>query len=315
MAVGKQLSRRMFGLLVASPVIGAFKQDPFKITDNVDLVLLDITVKDHHGAYVTNLPQDAFYVAVDNKPQAISSFSRVDAPVTIGLIVDDSGSMRYKRPQVVIAGLAFAKESNPSDEFFVVNFNNQVVAGLPANIPFTDKLQDLHNALYMGEPRGQTALYDAIAFGLKHLEDGHREKRTLIVVSDGGDNVSELNEAEIVNLIEQSRATVYTIGLVDPDDRDLRPGILKKFAAISGGEYFQPDKIEDVMKVLHTISKDIRNRYTIGFSPRGVDPVRHTHSIKVTASRQGRKLLVRTRSSYSTNSAGNIQETSLRDWR
>ena len=163
--------------------------------------------------------------------------------MTIGLIVDSSGSMRNKRPEVVMAGLAFATESNPRDEFFVVNFNNQVEAGLPRGMAFTDQLQTLHNALFMGEPKGQTALYDAIAFGLKHLEEGHRDKRTLIVVSDGGDNVSELSEADILTLIEQSRATIYTIGLVDPEDTDLRPGILKRFASIVAANITSPPSL------------------------------------------------------------------------
>ena len=128
------------------------------------------------GDYVTDLGKDAFHVEVDGKSREITQFDRVDAPVTIGLIVDNSGSMRNKRQEVVLSGLAFAKASNPRDEFFVVNFNNTVHSGLPAGVPFTDQLQTLHNALYMGELAGQTALYDAIAYGLKHLETGHHPK-------------------------------------------------------------------------------------------------------------------------------------------
>ena len=309
------MTRRTFGFLLGAPLIAGTTQSPFVITDNVDVVLLDVSVRNHHGAYVTDLPKTDFHVFADSKPQTISSFSSVDAPVTVGLIVDNSGSMRYKRPEVIISGLAFAKASNPQDEFFVVNFNNDVVPGLPPNVPFTDKIQLLHQALYMGQPRGQTALYDAIAYGLKHLEAAHLEKRTLIVVSDGGDNVSELNEAQVVSLIEQSRATVYTIGLVDPDDRDLRPDVLKKFANISGGRYYQPDQIDDVMKVMYAISDDIRKRYSIGFSPQGIDTSKSTHSIKVKADEQGQKLEVRTRTTFTTGASNSLQETSLRDWR
>jgi len=311
-----KLSRRAFGWLLASAPLGAFTlQEPFKIVDNVDLVLLDVSVRDSRGGYVTDLPKEAFRVLVDGRPQNISQFARVDAPVTIGLIVDNSGSMRYKRKDVVLAGLAFAKESNPRDEFFVVNFNNTVAAGLPSNAPFTDQLQLLHNALYMGKSVGQTALYDAIAYGLKYLERGHRDKRTLIVVSDGGDNVSELKQIDILNLIQESRATVYTIGLLDPQDSDLQPAILKKFAHVSGGEYFQPETLEDVPKVLNKISLEIRNRYSLGFSPVAGSGDRQTHQIKVTASSEGRKLLVRTRTAYTTDPTNTIQETSLRDWR
>jgi VWFA-related protein len=300
-------------LLAAAPLGAYVVQEPFKIVDNVDLVLLDVSVRDSRGGYVTDVPESAFRVAVDGKPQKLSTFAKADAPVTIGLILDNSGSMRYKRNEVVLSGLAFAKESNPQDEFFVVNFNNTVAPGLPAKVPFTDDIQLLHSALNWGASVGQTALYDAIAYGLKHLEQGHREKRTLIVVSDGGDNVSELKQRDILNLIQQSRATIYTIGLLDPDDRDLQPAILKRFARISGGEYFEPEKLDDVPKVLNKISQDIRTRYTLGFTPvAGTD--NQMHQIKVSASMDGRHLSVRTRTAYTT-STYTIQETSLRDWR
>jgi VWFA-related protein len=290
--------RAIVQLLAGAPLVAGFAQEPFKITDNVVLVLLDVSVKDQRGGYVTDLPKEAFEIYADGKKQNISQFSHVDAPVTIGLIVDNSGSMRHKRNDVVLAGLAFAKESNPQDEFFVVNFNDHVVAGLPAGVPFTDKLELLHNALYMGKSIGKTALYDAIAFGLKHLEEGHHDKRTLIVVSDGGDNASVLKEAAIMTLVEESRATIYTIGLLDPEDSDLRPRVLKKFASLSGGEYFEPLKLEEVVDVLAKISKEIRNRYSIGFSPDPSTP--GVHRIKVTASSEGRKLTVRTRTSFTS---------------
>lgn len=315
MAEASSLTRRIFGFLLASPflTVKAF-QEPFKITDNVDLVLLDVSTRNAKGACVSNLPKEAFRISVEGRPQIISHFAQADAPVTIGLIVDSSGSMRYKRAEVIIAGLAFAKESNPQDEFFVVNFNNSVTRGLPDSLPFTDNLGELHKALFMGQPVGQTALYDAIALGLKQLESGHRDKRTLIVVSDGGDNVSELKQADIVNLILQSRATVYTVGLLDPEDHDLRPAVLKKFAGISGGDYFQPEKLDDVIQVLAKISRDIRSRYTIGFSPDIAESDKQIRSIKVTATDNGHKLLVRARTAFSADRA-NIQETSLRDWR
>ncbi len=156
-------------------------------------------VKDPRGGYVTGLTKDDFQVFEDGRPQKISEFGSVDTPVTVGLVVDNSGSMRLKRPQVVLAGLAFAKESNPKDEFFVVNFNSRVLRGLPDKIAFTDDLKMLRAALYYGMPTGQTALYDAIAYSLKHLELSRQDKRTLIVVSDGGDNVSRTSYARINN--------------------------------------------------------------------------------------------------------------------
>jgi VWFA-related protein len=287
-------------LLLGVPLCGYVLQEPFKIVDNVDLVLLDVSVRDSKGGYVSNLGREAFHISVDGKAQEVSHFARVDSPVTIGLVVDNSGSMRYRRKEVVLSGLAFAKESNPKDEFFVVNFNNTVEPGLPGNVPFTDRIDLLHKALYMGQSEGQTALYDAIGYSLKHLENGHHDKRTLIVVSDGGDNVSRLKQADLMNLIEEARATVYAIGILDEHDSDLQPAILKKFARLSGGEYFQPQTMEEVPKVLNRISQDIRNRYSIGFAPPPGGAPGQSHRIKVTASSGGRKMVVRTRTAYTT---------------
>ncbi|MGA8028840.1 MAG: VWA domain-containing protein [Bryobacteraceae bacterium] len=270
----------------------------YKISDNVDLVLLDVSVQDPRGGYVTGLTRDDFAVIEDGQTRQITHFASVDTPVTVGLIVDNSGSMRFKRPEVVMAGLAFAKESNSKDEFFVVNFNNSIVRGLPARTLFTDNLQKLRAALYYGEPMGQTALYDAIAYSLKHLELSTQDKRTLIVVSDGGDNVSKTSLPELMSLIAASRATIYTVGLLDPEDRDLNPGPLRRIARISGGEFFEPPTLNDVVPVFHKISKDIRNRYTIGYVPDETHDKRIVRSVKVAAQRNGRKLIVRTRTTY-----------------
>ncbi len=274
--------------------------DQYTISDNVDLVLLDVGVKDPRGGYVTGLSKNDFNVMEDGHPRQITQFASVDTPVTVGLVVDNSGSMRLKRPEVILAGLAFARESNPNDEFFVVNFNNYVTRGLPAQMMFTDKLQPLRAALYYGEPSGQTALYDAVAYSLKHLEYSHRDKRTLIVVSDGGDNVSKITFPELMKLIEASRATIYTVGLYSSEDHDLNPGVLRKMSAVSGGEFFEPEKMDEVIPVFNKISKDIRNCYTIGYVPNETTDKRTVRSVKVVARQNGRKLIVHTRTTYTT---------------
>ena len=174
----------------------------FTISDNVNLVVLDVSVKDPRDGYVSGLHKEDFRVFEDRNPRAITQFGNEDLPVTVGLVVDNSGSMLRKRPEVITAGLAFAKESNPRDEFFVINFNNSVVRGLPERTLFTDDLNALRAALYYGQPQGQTALYDAVAYALKHLELRHQERRALIVVSDGGDNVSRTPLGELLRLIE-----------------------------------------------------------------------------------------------------------------
>lgn len=274
--------------------------ESYTISDNVDLVVLDVSVKDPRGGYVTGLNKSNFQVFEDGRRREISQFASIDTPVTVGLVVDDSGSMSTKRPEVILAGLAFAKESNPQDEFFIVNFNNRVIRGLPPSMMFTDNLQTLRRALYYGEPQGQTALYDAVAYALKHLEYGHRDKRTLIVVSDGGDNVSRIEFPKLMKLIESSRATIYTVGLLDPQNRDLNPGVLRKMASVSGGEYFEPEELSQILPTFNRIAKDIRNRYTIAYVPDEINDKRTVRKVKVTAEENGRKLAVRTRRAYST---------------
>jgi Ca-activated chloride channel homolog len=290
-------------LAVITTLNGAGQQLPdFRISDNVNLVLLDVSVKDGRGSYVTDLKRENFQVFDNGQSRSLTHFSSIDTPVTVGLIVDNSGSMRARRSEVVSAGLAFAKESNPQDQFFVINFNNTVVEGLPKRMPFTDNLQFLRSALYYGEPVGQTALYDAVAYGLRHLELSHLDKRTLVVVSDGGDNVSTTKFPELLRLLESSRATVYTVGLYDPEDRNAHLSVLKKLSNISGGRFFQPATVADIAPVFSAIAKDIRNCYTLGYTPGDDNLNRDIHKVKVTARGNGRKLVVRTRTTYSMKS-------------
>lgn len=270
----------------------------FTISDNVDVVVLDVSVRDHAGRYVPGLTKKNFQVFDEHSPRQICQFASVDTPVTIGLVVDDSGSMLRKRPEVITAGLAFARQSNSQDQFFVVNFNNSVVRGLPERTLFTDNLQALRSALFLGQPKGQTALYDAVAYSLKHLEFSRQERRALIVVSDGGDNVSQTRLPQLMRLIEASRATVYAVGLFDPEANDLNPGVLRRFAGVSGGEYFQPT-LDEVLPVFNKISRDIRNRYTLAFMPGEMNDKRMIRTVKVIAQENGRRLYVRTRTSYS----------------
>lgn len=277
-------------------------EHPFKITSTVARVVLDVSVKDHRNHYVTDLQKENFRVLEDGRPQPILHFSSVDTPVTVGLVLDDSGSMRPKRAEVVTAGLAFARESNPNDQFFVVNFNNYIASGLPKGMAFTDQLQTLRAALYMGNPEGQTALYDAIVFSLKHLEKGREPKKTLIVVSDGGDNVSRASFQDVIGLVRASEATIYTVGLFNHEDEDRNPGALRKLARLSGGDYFNPSDLDEVIPIFHRIANDIRNRYTIAYAPDpNVDAAKHpVRSIRVMAwNAQHEKLKVRTRTQYS----------------
>lgn len=285
--------------LSAGPAASALSaQNPYTITDNVDLVLLQVSVRDRHGHYVSGLTKNDFRVYEDGHSRAITQFGQMDAPVAIGLVVDNSGSMLEKRKDVIAAGLAFARESNRYDQFFVVNFNDRIFFGLPRGVPFTDNLNLLRKALYYGQPYGETALYDAVAAALAHLEHSRLDVRTLIVVSDGGDNASNLSLKQLIKLVEASRATIYTVGLFDPYDADRDPKVLRKLAQISGGEYMHPATIAQVVPDLRTIAADVRNRYTVGFHPDEVNDKKTERTVKVVATQNGKRLRVRTRTTY-----------------
>ena len=262
------------------------------------LVVLDVSVKDSKGGFVSGLTQDDFKVYEDGKPQAITQFANSDVPVTVGIVVDESGSMRPKRPEVITAALEFIHDSNPEDEMFVVNFNERARRGLPDIEPFSDKVSELRAALWQGDPEGRTALYDAVELSLRQLQLGRRGKQAMVVISDGGDNVSKHNLQDVTQDLLKSLATVYTVGIFDQDDPERNPAVLEKLAHISGGAAYFPKKLDQVIPICKRIAQDIRTRYTIGYiPPTEGKPVRR---IKVTASAPGHEsLIVRSRTSYS----------------
>jgi Ca-activated chloride channel homolog len=291
----------IFLLLVSSHSLAqdSSAKSGFRISTDVELVLLDVSVKDPKGGYVSGLAKEAFQIYENGAPQKITQFASADIPVTVGLVLDDSGSMLRKRSDVINAGLVFVGSSNPQDQIFVVNFNDKVRRGLPETVPFTDDVNLLRSALSRDAPQGQTALYDAVAYALKHLESGRRDKKTLVVVSDGGDNVSTHSLKELMRLVQESRATIYTVGLFAPDDPDSNPHVLERMARTSGGESFLPGDPDQVIPICKKIAKDIRNRYTIGYTPLRSSDKAALRKIRVVATvPDRRKLLVRTRTSY-----------------
>jgi Ca-activated chloride channel homolog len=270
----------------------------FVIRSDVRLVLLDVSVKDREGGWVSGLSKDNFRVDENGAPQDITVFANNDIPVTVGILVDNSRSMTPKRPEVLSAATTFIEESNPRDEIFVLNFNDTVKRGLPEDMPFSDNIQELRKALTRGVPEGRTALNDAIADGLHQLELGKRDKKTLIVISDGGDNASQHSRRETFDMVERSLATIYAIGLFDDGDPDRDPGILRKLAAISGGQAYFPGTAEDLTETCTGIAKDIRTRYTVGYPPQASNGGSLRH-IRVRVSAPGHaRLTARTRLSY-----------------
>ena len=283
---------RLFGIPSADDL------PEYTIRSEVRLVLLDVSVTDALGLTVSGLSKSSFRVLENGERQPITVFDNQDVPVTVGLVVDESRSMTPKRGQVLVAAEIFIQESNPHDEMFVLNFNDTVRRGLPNTEVFSGDIAKLRAALYRGKPEGKTALNDAIIDGLAQLDMGRQGKKTLVVISDGGDNVSSHTQREMLDKAEQSIATIYTIGLFEEDDPDRNPGVLKRLAAISGGQAFFPSETSDIIRICRKIAKDIRSRYTIGYVPKPGKGTGLRHiQVRVSASGRG-ALHARTRTAY-----------------
>ncbi|MGE5114220.1 MAG: VWA domain-containing protein [Acidobacteriaceae bacterium] len=274
-------------------------EDLYTFRVSVDMVILHATVQNHKHALVSGIRKENFQVYEDGVLQQIKYFTYEDIPVTVGLVVDNSGSMSPKHPDVVAAALAFARSSNPQDEMFVVNFNENVSFGLPVNTPFTDQAAQLETALSRIGAKGETALYDAIAAALEHLKQGNRDKKVLIVISDGGDNASKHKLNEVMALVGQPDAIIYTIGIFGEEDEDRNPQVLKRLAIETGGEAFFPESSKDIVRICQRIAHDIRNQYTLAYAPTNKKRNGTYRAIEVKARVAGRgRWSVRTRTGY-----------------
>ena len=285
--------------LQAPAAIEAQGPPPFLISVNVDLVVLNATVRDGKGRFASDLSEQDFQVYEDGVRQTIRLFRHEDIPVTVGLVVDHSGSMRPKLADVIAAARSFVQSSSPEDEMFVVNFNEKVTLGLPDNLLFSNRPEDLGSAIANAPTTGRTALYDAVFEARNRLQTGSREKKVQIVISDGGDNASAHSLAEVLKMAGQSTTLVYTIGIFDDSDPDRNPDVLRRLAGVTGGEAFFPSEYKEVVAICERIARDIRNQYTIGYLSTSAARPGAYLSIKVAAGAAGHgKLTVRARSGY-----------------
>jgi len=268
---------------------------PSTISVTTELVVLPVSVTDANGNVISGLSQPDFRVYEDKRLQTITSFQHEDTPVTVGLIVDHSRSMGPKLPGVAAAVYAFAQSSNPQDEMFVVDFNDSVSVEPPGEHPFTNDARILERAVSAVSAHGKTALYDAVAEGLKHLQLGHLDKKALIIVSDGGDNASSYKYAQVLELARRYQVMVYAIGLTDENEEE-NPKALVRLCKDTGGIAYFPDSQESVTNISKRIARDLREQYTLGFTPEKTNMVHSLRKIevKVTGERRG-KVRVRTR--------------------
>ena len=281
----------------------------FVFRKDVDEVLLHATVVDDKQHIVTNLDKTAFTVFEDGKPQNIVSFRHEDIPVSIGIVIDNSGSMREKRAKVNQAALNLVRASNPQDEVFVVNFNDEYYL----DQDFTNDLLKLKEALEKIDAKGGTALYEAVVASADHLKQHAKlEKKVILVVTDGEDNASrETLEQAVKQLQQENGPAVYAIGILGDEEHPKRAKrALEIITQRTGGAAFFPKNLDEVDAISRAIAHDIRNQYTIGYKPTNPRTSGGFRGIRVEAKAKGHnKLVVRTKSGYYAGGQGTASGT------
>lgn len=247
---------------------GARKEEDFKLRQTVNLVVLHTVAIDERGHFVDGLKPENFRVLEDKTPQKIAIFKREDIPVSMGLVIDNSGSMRDKRPKVNEAAITLVQASNPNDEAFVVNFNDEFYLDLDKD--FTSSIPELKEALERIDSRGSTALYDAIIGSLDHLKKAKKDKKVLLVVTDGDDTASRTSLETTIKEIQKTDVLIYTIGILGDEEKKTKKRArkaLEEIAAASGGLAFFPESLEEVHAICEEVAKDIRNQYVLAYYP------------------------------------------------
>src|SRR5262247_2425338 len=270
-------------------------------------VNLPVSVLDKDGRPVDGLKQENFQVFEDKVQQTIKTFRHEDIPLSVGLVIDNSGSMRNKRERVNSSALAFVRESNPEDETFIVNFDDSAYL----EQDFTSSIGDLIDALENIDARGETALYDALYLAAEKVtKDGKKDKKAILLITDGEDNASKYGINKVIEALRQSKVTLYAVGLLEEDDQ--RGGLFKKppskrakedlikFADITGGQAYFPKNLDEVEELVKTIAHDLRNHYTITYTPtnKNLDGTWREVSVKITPPKNMPKFTSHTKQGY-----------------
>lgn len=237
---------------------------------NVDLALVNVTVTDPYNRLVTGLDPDNFRVYEDNIEQEVVTFSSEDVPISIGVIFDFSGSMANKVGKAREAAVQFFKTANPQDEFFLVSFNERA----ELTSAFTNSIEELQSRMMLTAPKGRTALLDAIYLGLSQMRGARNAKRSLLILSDGGDNHSRYNESDIKRLVKEADTQLYAIGIFDPlgfrnrTPEELNgPSLLNEITEMTGGRVFSVENLNELPDIASKIGMELRNQYVLGYRP------------------------------------------------
>ncbi|HXZ20420.1 MAG TPA: VWA domain-containing protein, partial [Candidatus Acidoferrales bacterium] len=241
----------------------------YRLKTDVGLVVLYASVLDERGNFVPSLQENNFRVYEDKVEQKLSVFRREDVPVSLGLIVDNSGSMRDKREKVNAAALTFVETSNPQDEVFVVNFNDEFFLDLDKD--FTSDVRELREALERVDSRGGTAMYAALVGSMDHLKKATHDKKALLVITDGEDNAS--GHITLQTAVEEARKSgtlIYAVGLLNEEEKRAARHAKKDLTTLAtetGGAAFFPNSVEEVQSICTVIARDIRNQYVLAYYP------------------------------------------------
>jgi Ca-activated chloride channel family protein len=273
-----------------------------------DLVVVPVVVTDTAGRSVNALTQENFRLYDEGRLQPIARFQHGDVPITLGLAIDYSLSMESNIGALTSAVSAFARARHSSDEMFVLPFNNLLSFEPSGGSPFANNPHDLASALSGRLPMGATALYDALAAGLRRVGAGTRDRKALVVISDGGDNASGQTFADVVSIAHHTDAAIYAIGIGPVENKQDKKNVrvLRELAEKSGGQAYFPSSAHGLEAVLSQVADDLRDQYTLAFIPADLVDKNHVRKIRVTVSAStSRTLHVRARSSYSLNSPSN----------
>lgn len=277
------------------------KDSDFTLSVNVNLVTLHVSVFDEKDRLIKDLKKEDFSVFEDKIQQELSLFKQEDVPVSLGLVIDNSGSMRTKRERVNKAAITFARTCKPQDEIFLINFNDQVYI----DQEFTRNKDDLAEALDTIDTRGGTALHDALYLSLEHIREGKEDKKALLLISDGEDRDSRYKFTSVLEFARESPASIYVIGLFDKEGERSRAqkkaaNNLKELAEETGGKYFFSESADEVEALCTQVAHDIRNQYTLGYKPSNArrDGTWRAVNVKLNTTKGAKKLVARTKRGY-----------------
>lgn len=240
---------------------------------DTNLVLIPVSVTDPLNRFVTGLEREHFRLYEDKKEQTIAQFASEDAPLSIGLVFDASGSMGNKLTKSRQAATQFFKTSNPEDEFFLVQFNDRP----ELVVPFTHQTEEIQNRMAFTNAKGRTALLDGVYLAMNHMKKARNARKAILILSDGGDNSSRYTESEIKNAVREADVQIYAIGIFEPMGSRGRtaeeltgPGLLNEMAEQTGGRHFSVENVNELPDIAAKIGIELRNQYLIGYSPTNI---------------------------------------------